>query len=607
MVGAAVAAALLGACSAGGGAAAAGAPPAASPQPSPTMAVGHCVTGQAAGAPMSQVPAGMGVARCVTGHSPPPRASAVLLGEGWGCAAFGSEAGASWQCWDAGPAPRAWSVPWLKDKGLQSGPDRLCEFARPALTFRCWQRPARGQTEGEELPASWEWLNPNHAVWGKDTYTRSDRLVGTYVGGTFGCVQAVKDNNVWCLGDDRFGQLGGSKPAPAPDAKKDDPAFVQHLWPAWRPALGTWHGCAIAAPGGLAHGGHVTCWGRGDYGQLGAAAPDACTVDGATIACARSPVKGPAVHAPMAALGAGDLFTCVSTPEGISCWGADRNAFFGTPGSCPDALRNAWPTPHGTVQAPRAACSPSPVQVAGASGFQQWFQAGPRGLCFGDASGAPRCVGGVPSPRAGIARVAMSPGEDASACGLRDGDVVCWGEGYSPPDALDAPVPIAFEATTPVGETAVVGPTDPTGWSAGCMIHRGCTLAPSPLTACAANVTPTDWAELLASVTALSGQLVSVRGVLGVSGGGMTLMGCSAPDGRACCNHSNAQVVLGGASTTLSLEGFFCTGDESAQCCNAPAYGETVIATGRLEPLPGEVGPSQPTWKLSGVSLCAPP
>jgi hypothetical protein len=45
--------------------------------------------------------------------------------------------------------------------------------------------------------------------------------------------------------------------------------------------------------------------------------------------------------------------------------------------------------------------------------------AGPRGLCFDTSDGA-RCVGGFPSPReTGVALAAVSPGADASVCGLR--------------------------------------------------------------------------------------------------------------------------------------------------------------------------------------------
>ena len=88
---------------------------------------------------------------------------------------------------------------------------------------------------------------------------------------------------------------------------------------------------------------------------------------------------------------------------------------------------------------------------------------------------------------------------------------------------------------------------------------------------------------------------------------GSTLMGCPTRNGRLCCNHAGGPVLLGGAAQTLALEGLYCTGDDSATCCNAPAYGQVVVATGLLERAPPSPDRTTSGWRLSGVSLCAPP
>lgn len=546
-----------------------------------------------------------------------------MLGERWGCARFATGVGSTAQCWDApqkyGDPVKAWTVPWLRDKAPQVGPDRVCELAKPKLTFRCWQRPVRTETEGKELPASQQWRKPNHAG-RNDAFSLGE----TFVGGTFSCLKATKtygvegdktwlpdgqqspnEEGLWCLGDDRFGQLGGSSAVPPANGTPEDTAYVNGIWPARNVALGTWHACAVAARGGL--GWDIACWGRGDAGQLGAPGPDRCEIDGVAVACAKRAQRGVAFgsESEPPALHAGDLYTCSSSPRGVHCWGASRDGFFGSPKACPASLRRAWPTLHGSVAAPRASCSLTPAKLAGVQGFQQHPSVGPRGICFDE--GIPlRCIGGIRTPRGGgITGVVVSPGEDASACGLRNGSVVCWGEGYSPPGAPEVPLPIALEPLPKVTETAVVASENASGYSASCLVRKGCDFGPAPLSACAPDLPASDWETLRGSAKAHIGELVHVRGPVAVGSQLSTAMGCQAPDGIGCCNGTIAAVVLG-AAPALRLDGLFCEGDGSAACCNAPAYGDTLVASGRLAAKAEQFDTRLSGYSLTGVTLCKP-
>ncbi len=543
----------------------------------------------------------------------PPKATGVLMGERWGCVSFDTGSGQGYQCWEAGPQPHARRVPWMDGKRFETAADHLCALAVPELSFQCWHPPVPGERVARPLPDNWQWLNPHGVKW-EDTYERADRVDSPAVGGTFSCLHTLKDSGLFCFGDDSFGQRGGSRAAPGPDAGLSDPAFVQQVWPAEFLAVGTWHACAFAAPGGMARGGSISCWGRGDGGQLGAPAPDQCRVDGRDIPCARKPITGVPVSAreTMLTLAAGNLFTCMTNQDGISCWGASRDAIFGAPGSCPESLRRAWPTLHGPVPAPRAACSAQPVQLPGATTFNPHFRVFPRAVCF-DQGGTETCLGAVPKPRdRGL--LAISPGSDASACTLRDGGVSCWGEAYSPPKALDVPVAVTLEPTAPIGETAVLRFGDPASWDdKSCLVRRGCTTSAAPLPRCSRRTAGPDagdvptWSQLERQAARLSGQVVRVRGPLGVGGTFMTMKGCASAGGkRHCCNHTSGRILLGGGAVgPLALKDLTCQGDDSQVCCNAPSYGQNVVAEGRLTALPDAIE-REPRWTLEDVKVCAP-
>jgi hypothetical protein len=309
----------------------------------------------------------------------------------------------------------------------------------------------------------------------------------------------------------------------------------------------------------------------------------------------------------MAVLGAGDLFTCVTSQDGIKCWGASRDGLFGVRGSCPESLRRAWPTPDGPVPAPNASCTTKPVSLPGAVEFDPNFDVSPRRICY-QAFDGHRCLDGVPRPRdARIDFYRASPGSDASACAVRADRVVCWGEKYSPPGAPNQPVPVVLEPLPPTGDQAIVGGTDAKAFKPACQIGRACPGLVRKLPRCEGdNDRGRPVREILAVAQSLSGGVVRVRGALGVGPSQPNhprgdIIPAKCDPAVKCCKNLFAPVLVGGVAGTLPIDGLTCYGDDSRLCCNAPAHGQNVIVSGRLvrdDPY-GQRG-----WHLVSATIC---
>jgi hypothetical protein len=417
-----------------------------------------------------------------------------------------------------------------------------------------------------------------------------------------------------CSGDNSFGQLAG--PGDKTQAGAGLPGRI---------ALGTWHGCAIQDP-------DITlCWGRGDGGQLGFAASDRCPIDGRAIPCSRKNAKVPFKLPPESQLFAGDMFTCALSKQGLLCWGASRDGWFGSAGACPARLRKEWPTLAGpTVPAPRATCARQPVLVPGFErvdihpqylGNLGTLSVGPRGACA-VVNGRVRCVGAISTPAAELRNAWVSPGARANACGvLAEGQVLCWGEGYSP--AKDPQAPVLVKLVPDLSpDVAVVdfAPASGTAWPPGYRIHRECDSAMVALPRCPVDTTGEPWSSLISQAPNLIGKIVSVRDRLivgspdnfGLSGGCTSRNGNPhgdedlearwtyanerPPYASLGCYPEQRFLVLGEGAEPLSLPDYACIGDESRLCCEAPAYGQTVVVTGELG--------RQPGWILTTPTIC---
>ncbi len=122
------------------------------------------------------------------------------------------------------------------------------------------------------------------------------------------------DGEVYCWGENRWGQLGdGSAPPAQLPCVRPTPARVPGLSQIRQLAAGGGHTCALRADG------RVFCWGSNDAGQLG---------DGTTLQ-RRSPVEVQGLTG-VEALALGGQHSCALAHGAASCWGANDDGQLGT-------------------------------------------------------------------------------------------------------------------------------------------------------------------------------------------------------------------------------------------------------------------------------------
>lgn len=75
---------------------------------------------------------------------------------------------------------------------------------------------------------------------------------------------------------------------------------------------------------------------------------------------------------------------------------------------------------------------------------------------------------------------------------------------------------------------------------------------------------------------------------------------------KRCCSRETSDALIGTAPNGVHLADSGCVGDESRQCCNVPAFGETLIASGTLRAIPEDDRMGGVAWELEQVELCHP-
>jgi hypothetical protein len=155
---------------------------------------------------------------------------------------------------------------------------------------------------------------------------------------------------------------------------------------------------------------------------------------------------------------------------------------------------------------------------------------------------------------------------------------------------------------TRVGQSAVYDSGRPERFGKPCRIWSPCP-ALSPLKRCDPGLRPTAATDLEGPTPPVpSGERIVVRGALRLLRGKITEVWCD--NSHKCCNMASSNVFIGDPPRGAFLQ-YGCGGDESRQCCNAPAFGQEVVVSGTLVPRSrGEWDGGY--WRITDAELCDP-
>lgn len=184
---------------------------------------------------------------------------------------------------------------------LASGMRHLCAVTQSAVV-RCWGDNRAGQlgigSDGTVLP----YVTTPMQVSGLTDVT------GITLGDAHTCALRMRTGNVWCWGDNQYGQLGNA--TIGPQTQQSVPQAVINLSDVTELSAGLNHTCALVATG------DVWCWGDNRANQI--ARTDVSLVD--------RPTKIP-LGLPATELSAGGDTTCAVVSDGsVWCWGANTKA-----------------------------------------------------------------------------------------------------------------------------------------------------------------------------------------------------------------------------------------------------------------------------------------
>lgn len=281
----------------------------------------------------------------------------------------------------------------------------------------------------------------------------TDRITDVSAGDKNTC--AISNYQLYCWGDNTYGQVGSGTIGVDQKTPRLVPGFSGKQ--VTSVGVGTTHVCAIAD-------GDVYCWGDNSYGQLGSGSTTAITSPsaGRVISGAAGVTTGTVTTAAATAITGGNGFTCAILNGTAACWGRNNLNQTGTglsgnvlsPSALSDGASGSL-----TLQADAISAGDTHACAILQGKIYCWGD-NDRGKIGNNLAANPQPVPALIDSDAafGLASVNIASGGNTS-CSVSNGKILCWGAGESGQLGISGGT---VDSSTPKAITGYrqLGPTD---------------------------------------------------------------------------------------------------------------------------------------------------
>lgn len=284
---------------------------------------------------------------------------------------------------------------------LGVGGDFACVIL-PTRGVRCWGSNDRGQCGHGAAGAPY--LSPSCVLKSGSSFLGATALA---LGSAHACA-ALADGSIECWGANDAGQLGDGS-----TVDRGEPVPVLGIAGAQSVTAGGRHSCALLTDS------TVRCWGANDHGQLGDG-----TTTGRLQPITVSDTDGTAPLAGVAALAAGDVFTCARMQDGtVLCWGANADCQLGQPAHTADSAFPMATSINGAASLVAGSAHICALSDSGKAACWGKNHAGQLGAPAGECRTIPV---EIPLPHV----LSMAAGR-ANSCVIDEIGLWCWGDDSS--------------------------------------------------------------------------------------------------------------------------------------------------------------------------------